>query len=49
MYFVANEWIKLATKRKCSIGIQILMVLITIIVRDSMILIEIENEIGVLF
>lgn len=32
MYFVANEWIKLSTKRKCSIGIQILMVLLTIIV-----------------
>lgn len=32
MYFVANEWIKLSIKRKCSIGIQILMVLLTIIV-----------------
>lgn len=32
MYFVANEWIKLSTKRKCSNGIQILMVLLTIIV-----------------
>lgn len=32
MYFIANEWIKLSTKRKCSIGIQILMVLLTIIV-----------------
>lgn len=32
MYFVANEWIKLSTKRKCSIGVQILMVLLTIIV-----------------
>ncbi|XP_031629112.1 meckelin [Contarinia nasturtii] len=31
-YFVANEWLKLSTKRKCSIGIQILMVLLTIIV-----------------
>lgn len=29
---MANEWVKLATKRKCSIGIQILMVLLTIIV-----------------
>lgn len=32
MYFVANEWIKLSIKRKSSIGIQILMVLLTIIV-----------------
>lgn len=32
MYFVANEWIKISTKRKCSLCIQILMVLLTIIV-----------------